>query len=100
MTSDWSCWNGDSPVYSWATWLHPSWATVDTSGLDVDVTEAAGGGKLIVLRVEPIAMLGDKTREVGKEIVRQLAARTVMADGRPLPEVNDRLREALAGDAA
>ncbi len=98
IRQDWSCWTGDSPVYSWATWLHSGWATVDTDGVDVDTSDVAGG-KLIVLRVDPVAVLGDKTREVGKDLIRQLAARTVMADGRPLPETNERLRAALAAEA-
>ena len=98
VRQEWSCWTGDSPVYSWATWLHSGWATVDTDGLDVDTCEVAGG-KLVVLRVDPVAVLGDETREVGKDVIRQLAVRTIMADGRPLPEANERLRAALAAEA-
>lgn len=55
-----------------------------------------GDGKLIVLRLSPVAMLRDQSRELGKATVRQFAARTVLADGRPLPEANPRLKQAPA----
>src|SRR3954469_22684868 len=51
VRQQWNCWDGHNPVFGYATWLHPRLATVDTDGLDVDVTDVAGG-QLIVLRVD------------------------------------------------
>jgi hypothetical protein len=88
----WNRWKDDCPVYGWATWLHPQYATVDTAGLDVDATEAAGGGRLIVLRSDPLAM-ADPDAHVGESTIRELARRTVFADGRRLIDVNPAMRE-------
>jgi hypothetical protein len=92
VRQDWNQWKRDCPVYGWATWLHPGFATVDTAGLDVD-TRPAGDGTRITLRVDPVAM-ADDTGTVGKTTIRELALRTVLADGRRLLDVNDMLREA------
>ena len=44
--------------------------------------------------------MADRTGTVGKDTIRALASRTVLADGRRLVEVNDRLRDALATEGA
>lgn len=95
VRQEWNQWMRDCPVYGWATWLHPRFATVDTTGLDADVTETAGG-LLITLRADPAAM-ADPDGDTGKATIRELARRTVLADGRALVDVNDRLRQVLAG---
>jgi len=90
VRQEWNQWSGENPVYGWATWLRPAFATVDTVGLDVD-TRPAGDGTLITLRADPVAMARG---EAGRDAIRQLARRTVFADGRLLIDVNARLREA------
>ncbi len=86
----WNRWRSECPVYGWATWLHPGFATVDTAGLDVAERPGSGGGRLLVLPVDPAAM-GDPDGTVGRETIVELARRTVFADGRLLVEVNPAL---------
>jgi hypothetical protein len=92
VRQEWNHWRSGLPVYGWATWLHPSFATVETTGLDVDVTTTEDGGSLITLRVDPAAMADDE-QAVGKETILALARRTVLADGRRVIDLNQRLRD-------
>jgi hypothetical protein len=84
---DWNRSHSECPVYGWATWLHPGYATVDTTGLDVAERPGSGGGRLLVLPVGPAAM-ADPAGTAGRDTVRELARRTVFADGRSLVDVN------------
>jgi hypothetical protein len=79
VRQEWNKWTGTSPVFSWATWLSPRFATVDTTGLDVDVTEI-GGGRLIVLRANVLDMM-DPSQETGKHTIQELAQRTRVVSG-------------------
>jgi hypothetical protein len=94
VRQEWNQWKSSCPVYGWATWLHPRFATVDTAGLDVDVTGTEDSGSLIVLQVDPVAM-ADDDQIVGKQTIQELARRTVLADGRRVIDVNERLRDSL-----
>ncbi len=94
VRQEWNQWKRGCPLYGWATWLHPTYATVDTSGLDIDAREVHGG-VLITLRVDPEAM-DNPDGDTGRAVIQELARRTVLADGRRLIDVNDRLRDALA----
>jgi hypothetical protein len=90
VRQDWNRWHSDCPVYGWATWLHPDWATVDTTGLRVDDRPGSGGGRLLVLPEDPLAM-ADPDGTVGRDTIRELARRTVFTDGRRLIDVNNSL---------
>jgi hypothetical protein len=94
VRQDWNRWRRGLPVFSLATWLRDSAARVDVDGLDVDATDT-GGGRLVVLRLPPAAVGNDEEGSVsgGRALVHALAARTVLADGRPLLAANP----ALAG---
>jgi hypothetical protein len=89
---DWNRSHSECPVYGWATWLHPGFATVDTTGLDVVERAGSGGGRLLLLPVDP-AEMGNPGGTVGRETIVELARRTVFADGRKLIEVNPYLQE-------
>jgi hypothetical protein len=82
----WNHWRRGLPVFSLATWLRNTAARTDTTDLAVDTTDT-GDGRLIVLRLPPAAIGNDEDGTVsgGRALVRALAARTVLADGRPLP---------------
>jgi hypothetical protein len=95
VRQEWNRWHTDCPVYGWATWLHPDWATVDTTGLDVEERAGSGGGRLLVLPVD-VAAMADPSGTTGRDTIRELARRTVFADGTRLVDVNEYLREALA----
>jgi hypothetical protein len=89
VRQDWNRWQRGLPVYGLATWLRAGGATVDPTGLDVDVT-STDDGELIVLRVPP-AEVGAGMSDAARAIVRELAARTTLADGPPLSDANPRL---------
>jgi hypothetical protein len=84
---DWNEWREGLPVYGWATWLHPRFATVDPGGLDVTATATGDGGQLLVVNVEPAAM-ADRDGDAGRDVIGALVDRTVLADGRRLVEAN------------
>jgi hypothetical protein len=86
VRQEWNRWTENYPVYGWATWLHPRYAMVDASGLDVDVTGTPDGGQLLVVRVDPAAM-ADPNGNTGRDVIRALIDRTVLADGRRLLDV-------------
>jgi len=90
VRQEWNRWRRGLPVYGWATWLHPRFATVDGAGLDVDVTDTPDGGRRLVLRVDPAAM-ADPAGDAGRDTVEALIRRTVLADGRRLAEANPSL---------
>ncbi|MER7281610.1 hypothetical protein ABT369_44950 [Dactylosporangium sp. NPDC000244] len=94
VRQDWNHWRRGLPVFSLATWLRDTAARVDTAGLDVDTTDV-GGGRLVTLRVPPAAVGNDEDGAVsgGRALVRALAARTVLADGRRLLEANPALAD-------
>ena len=41
----WNHWLADSPLYGWASWLAPGFATVDVTGLDVARDRALSAGQ-------------------------------------------------------
>jgi hypothetical protein len=89
----WNHWEHGVPVFGWATWLDPAYATVDTAGLDVS-TSTVDRRRLIVLRTDPDAT-GDSSRTVGRDTIWALSRRTTMADGTPLLDRNPSLRAAM-----
>jgi hypothetical protein len=86
VRQEWNYWQQNCPLFGWATWLHPRYATVDAGGLDVDASGTPDGGRLLVLRVDP-AEMADRRRNVGRDVIRALIARTVLADGQRLLDV-------------
>jgi len=89
----WNHWEHGVPVFGWATWLDPGYASVDTAGLDVS-SSIVDGSQLIVLRTDPDAT-GDASQTAGRDTIWALARRTRMADGTPLLDRNPTLRAAM-----
>ncbi len=85
VRQEWNRWKEGFPVYGWATWLHPAFATVDPSGLEVDTGSTPDGGVLLTLRVDPAAM-ADPDATTGRATIEELVRRTVLADGRRLTD--------------
>ncbi|HEY7223934.1 MAG TPA: hypothetical protein VH561_10145 [Micromonosporaceae bacterium] len=97
VRQQWNQWDNGLPVFGWATWLHPSFATVDTDGLDVE-TSIVDGCPLVVLRTDPDAT-ADRAQAAGRDVIWRLAERTTLADGTALLDRNPRLGAVIARGA-